>query len=155
MKISCQSCQAKYTIADEKVLGKIVKIRCRKCGATIVAQGNGAGTNGSASRGPTPPSAFAGDDVQWHVNLGDNDPRTMSLRELIDAFHPQVQWDDEDRASFFRFYRDATREWVYYTDARTFQARYSLVTASGIQGFCSWVLGKEDPAIWDLLPNVR
>ncbi|MDB5219989.1 MAG: virulence associated protein, partial [Myxococcaceae bacterium] len=28
MKIQCQSCQAKYTIADEKVLGKVVKIRC-------------------------------------------------------------------------------------------------------------------------------
>jgi spore germination protein YaaH len=75
------------------------------------------------------------------------------VRELLDTFHPQVQWDDEDRASYFRFYRDATREWVYYTDARTLQARYSLVTASGIRGFCSWVLGKEDPAIWDLLPD--
>jgi spore germination protein YaaH len=75
------------------------------------------------------------------------------VRQLIDAFHPQVQWDDEDRASFFHFYRDATREWVYYTDARTFQARYSLAAASGIQGFCSWVLGKEDPAIWDVLPD--
>ena len=86
MKITCQSCQAKYNVADEKVQGKIVKIRCRKCGATIVAQGNGA--NGSASRGPTPPAAFAGDDVQWHVNLGgDADPRTMSLRELIDAYN--------------------------------------------------------------------
>ena len=40
MKITCQSCQAKYTIADEKVLGKIVKIRCKKCGATIVVNGN-------------------------------------------------------------------------------------------------------------------
>jgi len=27
MKISCQSCQAKYTIADEKVAGKTVKIK--------------------------------------------------------------------------------------------------------------------------------
>jgi predicted Zn finger-like uncharacterized protein len=87
MKITCQSCQAKYNVADEKVQGKIVKIRCRKCGATIVAQGNGASTNGTASRGPTPP-ASAGDDVQWHVNLGgDTEPRTMSLRELIDAYN--------------------------------------------------------------------
>ena len=38
MKISCQSCAAKYTIADEKVVGKIVKIRCKKCSATIVHQ---------------------------------------------------------------------------------------------------------------------
>jgi|HubBroStandDraft_2_1064218.scaffolds.fasta_scaffold05696_2 predicted Zn finger-like uncharacterized protein len=94
MKITCQSCQAKYNVADEKVQGKIVKIRCRKCGATIVAQGNGGGANGTASRGPTPPAAFAGDDVQWHVNLGDNDPRTMTLRELIDAYNSSVVTQD-------------------------------------------------------------
>jgi predicted Zn finger-like uncharacterized protein len=94
MKITCQSCQAKYNVADEKVQGKIVKIRCRKCGATIVAQGNGGGTNGTASRGPTPPVAFSGDDVQWHVNLGENDPRTMSLRELIDAYNTGVVTQD-------------------------------------------------------------
>ena len=40
MKITCQACAAKYTIADEKVLGKVVKIRCKKCGATIVVNGN-------------------------------------------------------------------------------------------------------------------
>ena len=40
MKIQCQSCQAKYTIADEKVVGKVVKIRCKKCGASIVINGN-------------------------------------------------------------------------------------------------------------------
>ena len=49
MKISCQSCQAKYTIADEKVLGKIVKIRCKKCGATIVVNGSDRVRRGGAT----------------------------------------------------------------------------------------------------------
>ena len=35
MKITCQSCQSKYTVSDEKVQGKTVKIKCRKCGATL------------------------------------------------------------------------------------------------------------------------
>ena len=39
MKISCQSCGAKYNIADEKVRGKIVKIACKKCGARIEIDG--------------------------------------------------------------------------------------------------------------------
>lgn len=90
MKITCQSCQSKYNVADEKVQGKIVKIRCRKCGATIVVQGNGgAATNGSsAATGPS--NAAAGgeaDGVQWHVNVGDADPRTMSLAELVEAYN--------------------------------------------------------------------
>jgi Meckel syndrome type 1 protein len=39
MKLSCTTCQARYNLADEKVVGRIVKIRCRKCGAIIVAEG--------------------------------------------------------------------------------------------------------------------
>ena len=56
MKISCQSCQAKYTIADEKVLGKIVKIRCKKCGATIVINGNESGAQASTGAPEPRPS---------------------------------------------------------------------------------------------------
>lgn len=75
------------------------------------------------------------------------------IRMLIDTYHPQLQWDASDKTAWFYFYRDAMREWVFYTDARTFQERLNLVNDRGIQGFCSWVLGQEDPAIWDALPS--
>lgn len=39
MKIVCQNCDAKYSIADEKVQGKVFKVRCRKCGESIVVRG--------------------------------------------------------------------------------------------------------------------
>lgn len=41
MKVICSSCQAKYNIADEKVAGKVVKIKCKKCAATILINGAG------------------------------------------------------------------------------------------------------------------
>jgi spore germination protein YaaH len=75
-----------------------------------------------------------------------------AIRQLIDTYHPQVQWDPQDRTAWFYFYRDQMREWVFYTDARTFRERFQLVVERGLEGFCSWVLGEEDPAIWDLLP---
>jgi predicted Zn finger-like uncharacterized protein len=90
MKITCQSCQSKYNVADEKVQGKIVKIRCRKCGSTIVVQGNGgAAANGSsASNGANGAGVGAeAEGVQWHVNVGEGEPRTMSLAELIEAYN--------------------------------------------------------------------
>lgn len=77
----------------------------------------------------------------------------LAVQQLIAEYRPQLQWDQQDRASWFYFYRDQTREWVFYTDARTFRERFNLVTERGLQGFCSWVLGEEDPAIWDLLPS--
>ena len=40
MKIVCDACGAKYSIADEKVAGKVFKIRCKKCSNIIVVRGN-------------------------------------------------------------------------------------------------------------------
>ncbi|HSQ63852.1 MAG TPA: zinc-ribbon domain-containing protein [Polyangiaceae bacterium] len=99
MKISCQSCQAKYTIADEKVLGKIVKIRCKKCGATIVINGNEQDAATSAydpSAQAAPAAAGGGGGVYdytahsggdpWTVNVSDGDQRSMTSGELVAAF---------------------------------------------------------------------
>jgi predicted Zn finger-like uncharacterized protein len=89
MKITCQSCQSKYNVADEKVQGKIVKIRCRKCGATIVVDGT-AVTAGSASSaapaaaGSSKPGAH--EAPTWHVNVSDNDQRAMTLNEVIKGY---------------------------------------------------------------------
>src|SRR5262249_32587310 len=40
MKIICENCATKYSIADEKVRGKAFKIRCKKCSHTIVVRGS-------------------------------------------------------------------------------------------------------------------
>src|ERR1700760_866307 len=84
MKISCQSCQAKYTIADEKVLGKIVKIRCKKCSSTIVV--NGSDGSGAAAD----MSSTAGGDEGWTVNGAEGDQRTMTDAEIVAAFQSGV-----------------------------------------------------------------
>jgi len=78
---------------------------------------------------------------------------TNDALDLAKAYGGHVQWDDTDRYAWFFFYRDDMREWIFFTDTRTFQERYALVKQKGLQGFCSWVLGEEDPGIWDLLPS--
>ena len=35
MKFFCEQCKAKYQIADDKVAGKTVRMKCRKCGHLI------------------------------------------------------------------------------------------------------------------------
>jgi predicted Zn finger-like uncharacterized protein len=97
MKITCQACQAKYTIADEKVVGKVVKIRCKKCGASIVVNGNEPSTGASSSGPPAALSASPGDrGVQgsWTVNVGDGDQRTMTDAEIVAAYRSGVVGDD-------------------------------------------------------------
>lgn len=82
MKIQCQSCQAKYTIADEKVLGKVVKIRCKKCSATIVINGNE--QRAAEDNADTHVFDYASQsNEQWTVNVADGDQRTMTIQEIV------------------------------------------------------------------------
>ncbi len=39
MQIVCPKCHTKYSLPDEKVAGKILKVRCKKCGNVIVVRG--------------------------------------------------------------------------------------------------------------------
>jgi spore germination protein YaaH len=78
---------------------------------------------------------------------------TADALDLGRAYGGKIEWDAADRSPWFYFYRDAEREWIFYTDARAFRERYALTKERGLEGFCSWVLGTEDPGIWDLLPS--
>ncbi|MCL2778837.1 MAG: zinc-ribbon domain-containing protein [Polyangiaceae bacterium] len=90
MKIQCQSCQAKYTIADEKVVGKVVKIRCKKCSSTIVINGNEMRAEMRPEMRPSDEQSdthafdFASQhNQQWTVNVADGDQRTMTAQEIV------------------------------------------------------------------------
>jgi len=54
MKFVCDRCQTKYSIADEKVRGKILKVRCKACTniITVREEGVGAGVGAGAAAAP-------------------------------------------------------------------------------------------------------
>ena len=64
MKIVCDACQAKYSIADEKVQGKAFKIRCKKCNHIIVVRSSG---ERAASAAAEPKPAPAEAQGTWYV----------------------------------------------------------------------------------------
>jgi predicted Zn finger-like uncharacterized protein len=94
MKITCQSCQAKYTIADEKVLGKIVKIRCKKCSATIVVNGNDPSAAPAPEQLRAPRDAGGEPEEPWTVNVADGDQRTMEQPQVVAAYQSGLVTDD-------------------------------------------------------------
>lgn len=65
MKFACEQCQTKYNFPDERVRGKILKIRCKKCAALITVSESGART---AKGEPGPQKAGGNAD-----SLGDTD----------------------------------------------------------------------------------
>lgn len=91
MKIACPACAAKYSIADEKVKDRLAKIRCRKCGSTIVIDGK---VDPPQVRTPEEDSpAHAGGieagtpDGDYSVDFGDNDQRSMSLAQIVEGYN--------------------------------------------------------------------
>jgi predicted Zn finger-like uncharacterized protein len=66
MKIVCDSCAAKYSIADEKVAGRVFKIRCKKCGAAIVVRGDQGASEAAPAAGAAASFDYGGEAV-WHA----------------------------------------------------------------------------------------
>ncbi|WP_437281888.1 zinc-ribbon domain-containing protein [Sorangium sp. So ce375] len=89
MKITCQSCQSKYTVSDEKVQGRTVKIKCRKCGATILVNSSGVTTNGGLAD-PVSGTSVPNDGTTYLVNVADGDQRSMALAEIVASYQSGV-----------------------------------------------------------------
>ncbi|HEY3233103.1 MAG TPA: zinc-ribbon domain-containing protein [Polyangiaceae bacterium] len=82
MRVTCQSCGAKYTIADEKVRGRRVKVRCKGCGTPIVVDGSSqavSGDNGAQAAPASPGEA-------WSVNLSETEQRDMTTEEIVNGW---------------------------------------------------------------------
>lgn len=77
MKFLCDNCKAKYQIADEKVAGKTVRMKCRKCGHQIEVRA--AVTETSVSTSP-PQAPGAG---------GSEAPRAVSKNSLATSLSAQ------------------------------------------------------------------
>ena len=65
MKFYCDKCNAKYAISDEKVRGKILKVRCKKCAHIITVREPVAPAAQSAPVLPQTKRA----QTQWHYSI--------------------------------------------------------------------------------------
>jgi predicted Zn finger-like uncharacterized protein len=114
MKISCQSCQAKYTIADEKVLGKVVKIRCKKCGSTIVINGNEAAPKEDSETAVFDYTSQSANE-QWTVNVADGDQRTLTVADIVREYRAGVINEET------YCWKDGMSDWLPVRDIEQFQ----------------------------------
>jgi spore germination protein YaaH len=74
---------------------------------------------------------------------------------MIGRYDADVKWDDRQQVSYAFFPVGGTFEWIFLEDARSFSAKLDLMRRYGLRGFSVWVLGPEDPAIWEALPPRR
>jgi len=116
VKFLCEQCKAKYQIADDKVAGKTVRMKCRKCGHLIemraeVTESSAATellsvpTTGAAPPGPPRPSGKPATPRSTALAASFALPRPAAPRPerpgaLAGAFKSNVQREDESSAPF-------------------------------------------------------
>lgn len=110
MKFKCSQCGTAYSVPDERIRGKRIRIQCKRCNAPIVVTGPPAGSSASAGgpghRPPPPakgrtqlglglpsrpgglaaaPPSQAPQATAWSVAVTRSDRRKMTPDEIADA----------------------------------------------------------------------
>lgn len=68
---------------------------------------------------------------------------------LVERFDAQINWIDEQKVAFTFFENSGLFEYIFFEDARSFQHKFDIVKKYNLRGFSVWVIGHEDPAIWE------
>ncbi len=140
MKIVCDACQAKYSISDDKVQGKVFKIRCKKCSNIIVVRGGA----GAAEAAPAPTQdkethvydygyqggdgAAAGDESVWHVVVNQEQVGPMTAGEVQQRF-ASGEIDAETFA-----WREGFTDWLPLAQVDAFAALAASGSATAARG---------------------
>jgi predicted Zn finger-like uncharacterized protein len=146
VKISCPACAAKYSIADEKVSDRLAKIRCRKCGATIVIDGkaNPPSVYTAAGEATTEASDDAGDSqaagLQFTVDFGEGDQRTMSVPEIVAAYNASQITQDT------YLWADGFADWKPLAEVEEVVAALNAGSAPAAPAAAPWASAAASPA---------
>jgi predicted Zn finger-like uncharacterized protein len=164
VKIPCPACAAKYSVADDKIQSRLAKIRCRKCGVTIVIDGTvdpvnvyvGEGGQKSAAMVSLPGvSAPSRDEVpesgspdstgpgpnEYAVDIADNDQRNMSLERIVAAYNSGVITAET------YIWKEGMPDWQMLAEVPdVYNALHAAARASGMPGGSSF--GRQSPDLF-------
>jgi spore germination protein YaaH len=98
----------------------------------------------------------------WHATydtLGGARTTGLSVRyadvgALLAAHNAQPVWDAKQKETYAIWDNEGLNEYLWLVDARSFTARLPLVSRYRLRGYSVWVLGFEDPKIWEASGNV-
>lgn len=70
---------------------------------------------------------------------------------LVERFDAKINWIEEQKVAFTFFENSGLFEYIFFEDVRSFEHKLDLVKKYKLRGFSVWVMGHEDPAVWDKL----
>lgn len=125
MKIECDKCGAKYSIADEKVRGKTFKIRCKKCSNVIIVRDKGAAAAGAAA------AAAVDQSPGWHLAINGETVGPMSEDEV------RQRYDAGEIDKETAIWQEGFEDWVPLGDVEVFASLPERAAAAAEDPFAS------------------
>jgi predicted Zn finger-like uncharacterized protein len=143
MKVSCPSCDSKYTIADDKVVGKKIKVRCKTCSTQILV-------DGTVPHEPDDSASEESDPDTWTVNLSESEERKMTTAEIVASSISHQLGDD------VFVWKEGMGDWVLVMDVP--ELRAAIESAKKSTPGASKALGKpaagaQSPAVPRVAPK--
>lgn len=165
MRFACEQCQTKYSIPDERVRGKILKIRCKTCGCLISVSEGGVRTarpvEAEAGPGLASGESEGGDSTMiggmadffgklapptegedWHLSVDGNQNGPMPLNDLAQRVIEQAGTSSE-----LFVWKEGFEAWKTADDVPEIQAAVEKARGSGQpRSSPAPSLGKSSPA---------
>ena len=116
MKIVCDACSAKYTIPDHKLKAKQNKVRCKKCGHTIVFSAD-TGTSAALPPAEVTDDTVASAEAQWFAAVGGEQTGPLTRDELFGLL-AGGQVDQETLV-----WREGMEDWLRLADVSELEER--------------------------------
>ncbi len=93
---------------------------------------------------------YASYDAKDGARSKARDSEFSKIDSLLAAFHVTPVWDDREKASYAFWSNAGVFEHAWIEDARAFEVKLELARKYNLRGYSVWVLGTEDPKVWDL-----
>ena len=74
---------------------------------------------------------------------------------LVERFSAKITWLEDQKVPFTFFDNGGLLEYIFFENAQSFQHKLELVKKYKLRGFSVWVIGEEDPEIWEVLDKVK
>lgn len=158
MNIQCQQCGTSYAVADDKVRGRLMKVRCKSCSEPIRVDGtllDNTPARASLVSSPELRKAIGGtrsapptgglerpaeDGATWHIAVGDTTQGPYTLDELRDHYRSGAVMLDT-----LVYCEGAEGDWRPAGDVPELQVKVPAHSQSGALAFSSGVSMGSDP----------
>jgi spore germination protein YaaH len=72
-------------------------------------------------------------------------------KDLLDRYQAKPEWMPDQQVNFARWEEAGVFNWLFLEDAQSFLPKLELAKENHLRGISVWVLGTEDPAVWEVL----